>query len=280
MLQPWMIPDDLAPGDRRSLETDWRGFELHRIHSEKDPRFTAAFDALREEFGEKDELEQPEILAARLGWNPNSAHDGCSFLYELQLITLGEAFVGVRDHTAIVRPGCKAAVVHMSHNLVAPAFRRTGIAGWLRALPVQGARRCLSAAGAPTSAPICMVGEMEPADPEDAPRMIRLGAYEKAGYKKVDPGAVAYLQPDFRPPETIDSGGGPRPLRLDLLLRFVGAEERDSIPSGELHAILTSLYRMYAMSFRKEDMEPLWRSLAGMPIRSGAIRLLPPTFLQ
>jgi len=32
-LQPWMIPEHLAPGDAKSLEGDWAGMELHRITS-------------------------------------------------------------------------------------------------------------------------------------------------------------------------------------------------------------------------------------------------------
>lgn len=275
MLQPWMIPADLAPGDVKSAETDWSEFVLHDIRSIDDPMFRMAFDALWEEFGAKDELEPAVVLAERMKWNPTQLVNGCALLYQLLLVTRDGTFVGVRDHTAIVRPDFDTAVVHMSHNLVAPHARRSGIAGWLRALPVQTARSCLAAQG--RTGPIVLVGEMEPPDPADAARSIRLTAYEKAGYRMIDPSAVPYIQPDFRPAEEIDTTGGPRPLRLNLLVRIVGDESRDSLDGATVRGIATSLYRMYGAGFREKDMHPVWENLDRFPGSRETVRLIAPT---
>jgi hypothetical protein len=198
-------------------------------------------------------------------------------IYEMLMITrLGET-VGVRDHTAIVHPDFSLGVVHMSHNFVAVPFRRSGIAGWLRALPVQTARLALQAAGCPPDHPIALVAEMEAADPNDAARVTRLTAYEKAGYWKVDPSVVDYLQPDFRSPEQIDAAGGAEPLPLCLLVRRVGQEDSRTIRGREVREIAASLYRMYAIEFRKADMAPLFAALDGYPAPDQPIALVPPT---
>lgn len=274
-----MIPDDLAPGDAKCAGLDWSGYTLHRIREVDTPEFEVAFGALWAEFGAKNEMETAEVLAQRLRWNPTVLREGCALLYELLLITRDGAFVGVRDHTAIVRPGFGLAVVHMSHNLVAPAHRRSGIAGWLRALPAQTARTCLAAQNRDAPHPIALVGEMEPADSTDEARMIRLTAYEKAGYCKVDPSAVRYLQPDFRPPEEIDLDGTPRPVPLDLMVRLVGEEHRRTLPASAVRGIAESLYRMYSVEFRPSDMEPVWRNLENFPRGSTPIDLVAPTAL-
>jgi len=277
MLQPWMNAADLAPGDAKCAQLDWTGFELHRIRSRADSHFWTAFEALWREFGDHGEMEQADVIERRLRWAPQQSIHGCALLYELFLVTRGAEFVGVRDHTAIVRPDFSMAVVHMSHNLVAPDFRRTGIAGWLRALPAQTARGCLAAQRRPPTEPIALVAEMEPADPANAARTTRLTAYEKAGYKKIDPAAIAYLQPDFRSPDEIDARGGPRPLPLDLLVRLVGDEGRSALRADEVQGIVESLYRMYGVEFRSADMAVVWEHLAHFPRGDRPIALLPPT---
>ncbi|MCK9589309.1 MAG: hypothetical protein M0Q93_08100, partial [Terrimicrobiaceae bacterium] len=156
-VQPWMIPSDLAPGDAKSLQRDWSDLELHRIESIGDPRFDAAFGALWSEFGAIGEIEQAEILGLRMLWDPSQIIDGCSMRYRMMLVTADDRFAAVRDHTAIVLEDEPGAVVHLSHNLVAPEWRRTGLAGWLRALPITTARSVLSAQKRPVDAPITLV---------------------------------------------------------------------------------------------------------------------------
>lgn len=277
MLQTWMIPADLAPGDAKSLERDWSDVELHHIESVEESTFDTAFGALWAEFGAADEIEQPAVLARRMRWSGHSLQDGCALRYRMLMITSRGKFAAVRDHTAIVLAEKPGAVVHLSHNLVAPEWRRSGLAGWLRALPVQTARNCLAAQNRSTDEPIVLVGEMEHPDLANKASHIRLTAYEKAGYRKIDPSRINYLQPDFRPVEEIDLDGKPRPIPMLLLVRKVGREKEETISGAEVHTIVEALYRMYLTGFRPADMEPLFASLEDYPEPDQSIALLPPT---
>jgi hypothetical protein len=274
MLQTWMNPADLAPGDAKCVGRDWTGFELRRVRDTESEDFQTAYGALWAEFGAKHEMEAVDVLTRRLQWNPRELLNGRGLLYELLLVTKDGAFVGVRDHTAIVDPAHGMAIVHLSHNLVAPEWRRCGIAGWLRALPVSAARAALVAQGLPDTSPIYLVAEMEHADPADDARTTRLSAYGKAGYRKL--AGLPYLQPDFRAPEEIDVSGGPRPLSLSLLVREVGRESRTGLPSETVRHIAESLYRMYGAEFRDLDMACVWENFDRFP-HSGEIALVPPT---
>lgn len=276
MLQPWMNPSDLAPGDAKSLERDWADIALHRIESAEDPLFDMAFGALWAQFGAIGEVEQADVLAKRMLWDGGRLVNGCALRYRMMLLTSHGKFAAVRDHTAIVQEGKPAAVVHLSHNLVAPEWRRTGIAGWLRALPVQTARACLAAQNRPDDSPVYLVGEMEHLNPDDPASVVRLKAYEKAGYLKVDTRRVNYLQPDFRAAEEIDLSGGIKPIPMTLVIRRVGREKENFVTGAEVREIAEALYRMYATGFREQDMAPLFESINGYPPDEEAIPLVPP----
>ena len=276
-LQPWMRPEHLAPGDAKSLQGDWSGLELHTIRSTADPFFQTAFKALWEEFGAAGEMEQEEVIAERMKWNPSQMLEGAALLYAMQLITRNGEFVAVRDHTAILLENEPGAIVHLSHNLVAPAWRRSGIAGWLRALPVSTALEALAAAGRPIDAPVTLVGEMEHFNPESEATGIRLTAYEKAGYKMVDPSLVDYRQPDFRDPQIIDQENGPQPIPLCLMLRRIGKEHEEFISGAEVRQSVNALYKMYGQGFRKQDMQAVLETLKNYPPPHARIPLVRPT---
>ena len=276
-LQPWMRPEHLAPGDTKSLQGDWSGIELHEIRSTEDPFFKTAFDALWNEFGAAGEMEQADVIAARMQWHPSKPRDGTALLYAMQLVLRNGEFVAVRDQTAIVLENQPGAVVHLSHNLVAPQWRRSGIAGWMRALPVTTALEALAASGRPHNAPITLVGEMEHFHPAHPATEIRLTAYEKAGYKMVDPAFVDYRQPDFRDPRIIDRENGPRPLPLCLMLRRIGRENEEFASGAEIRLCVHALYKMYARGFRASDMQVVVDTLRHYPAPEAPIPLIPPT---
>jgi hypothetical protein len=253
---------DLAPGDTRSAALDFGSFEVHTIHSTRDEWFEPAYQALWDEFGAKGEMERRETLEARFRLAP-------SMVYEMVLVRKEGEMAAVRDHTII--PSAGEVVVHLSHNLVMLKFRRTGLAGWMRALPVVSARQ-LSFGDFVT-----LAGEMEYDDGKDPDRVIRLTAYEKAGFLKIDPSVVRYFQPDFRDPAVIDRGGGPRPLAFQLLVRRVGREEELAITGSEVRRIVQAIYRMYAAQFRPQDMADPLLSLASYPDEDEAVALIPPT---
>jgi GNAT superfamily N-acetyltransferase len=279
-LLPWMRPEHLAPGDTKSLQGDWSGLELHTIRSTEDPFFETAFGALWKEFGAAGEMEQASVIAERMKWHPSQILDGAALLYAMQLITLDGEFVAVRDHTAILLENEPGAIVHLSHNLVAPAWRRSGIAGWLRALPVSTALEALAAAGRSIDAPVTLVGEMEHFNPSHAATGIRLTAYEKAGYKMVDPELVDYWQPDFRDPQVIDQENGPKPIPLCLMLRRIGREHEEFVSSAEVRQSVNALYKMYGRGFRKRDMQVVFETLKNYPPPHTRIPLVPPTSVQ
>jgi hypothetical protein len=277
MLRDWMIPSDLAPGDLKSLEGDWSSMELHRVHSADDPDFDLAFGALWAEFGARSEVEQPTVLSRRLRWNGDRLVEDYALRYRLVLLKSHGKLAAVRDHTAIVRGGQEEAIVHLSHNFIAPEWRRSGLAGWLRALPIQSARNCLAEQGRSSASPIILVGEMKALDPADPASYTRLKAYEKAGYLLIDPRRVRYLQPDFREPDEIDLTGGARPLSLSLIIRRVGRESELTISGAEVLRIVEAIYRVYGETSRRCDMAPALASLERYPAPDEFIDLLPPT---
>ena len=272
-----MVPAHLAPGDTKSLEGDWSEIELHEIRSAADPFFGMAFGALWSEFGDKGEMEQAGVIADRLKWHPLHPRNGAALRYALVLLTHRGEFVAVRDHTVIILEDRPGAVVHLSHNLVAPEWRRSGIAGWMRAFPVSTALDCLAKLSRPADSPITLVGEMEHLDSSKPDTRVRLAAYEKAGFKMVDPGRVRYLQPDFRHPVEIDKSPGPVPVPLCLMLRRVAREEEAAVPGVEVLQVVHALYRMYGVAFRESDMKVVMESLSEYPEATDLIALRPPT---
>jgi hypothetical protein len=238
--------------------------------------FDLSYARLWEQFGASNEIETREVLARRLAWDASRPRDGFAMRYDLLLVRDHTgAFVATRDHTAIA--DAARVVVHLSHALGDPAWRRSGLAGWLRALPLQTARACLERGGLSSNVPITLCAEMEYPDGQDEGRAIRLRAYERAGYKKIDPAMIDYHQPDFRPSEVIDQSGGPVPLRLQLIVRRVGREYEDAVSAEEVRTIVQRFYSMYGQECRATDMAPLWAQLATYPAPDTRIALLPPT---
>src|ERR1051325_2553779 len=273
------LASDLAPGDAKSAALDSPTFNVVHIDRPDHPLFGDVYNLLWREFAAKHELEPCDVLVRRFAWHPARPHEGCALLYDLLAVLRGGEIVGVRDHTAIVPLDAPKphAVVHLSHVLVVPEFRRSGLAGWLRALPIQTARECLRLAGWPASVPIALAAEMDHPRADAPDTLIRLRAYEKAGFRKFDPELVPYLQPDFRPAHVIDSSGGPRPLPFALTVRRVGREQEHAVPAAEARAVAGALYRMYGATFRREDMAPVCENLNRFPPSGETVRLLPPT---
>ena len=260
------LPSDLAPGDSKSAGLDVSAFRFDRIRRIDDPLFDIAHAQLWAEFGAKNEMERRETLALRFGLAPR-------LLYEMILVRRDGEFIGARDHTAIMSRDGAQVVVHLSHNLLAPAARRTGLAGWMRAFPIQTAREFCDG----KNAPITLIAEMEYDDGIDPQRAIRLRAYEKAGFVKIDPRLADYHQPDVRAPAAIDSTGGAHPVRFQLLIRRVGREGERTIRGAEIRTLVQSIYGIYGAQFRPQDMAHPLLDLARLPADDAVVALLPPT---
>jgi GNAT superfamily N-acetyltransferase len=278
-LPHFCAPESLAPGDSRALQGDWSALELHNIGGVADPCFDLAYRYLWDEFGASHEIEQRDVLARRFRWDIDTTRDGCRLEYQMLLFTVHGQFAAARDHTLIVPDDENIeAIVHLSHVLIHPLWRRTGLGGWTRALPLTFARECLAKLDQ-SDRPITLLAEMEPpaGGPGAMPRMVRLSAYEKAGFLKPDPALINYLQPDFRPTETIDASGGPEPLPFHLVMRRVGRDTETEITGRELREMVQTLYTMYAAEFRSQDMGPCYASLKDYPCDNERVPLLPPT---
>jgi len=275
MLASWMDPSLLAPGDDPHSDRDWSAWELHSIRLAGDDWFETAYQALWNEFSGAHEMESREVIARRLDRGGDYPSADWRLTYELCAVSEGPVLAAVRDHTVMLpereEPGGYAAVVHLSHNLVLPDWRRTGLAGWMRALPVASARRLTGG----KSGRVLLLAEMEYVRDEEPATAIRLKAYQKAGFRKVDPSLVHYLQPDFRDAKEIDRTGV-QPIPLTLVLMQAGVEPLTEISGRDLRVAVQALYAMYAAEFREVDMEPCRASLKSYPEDSEIIRLLPP----
>jgi GNAT superfamily N-acetyltransferase len=278
------IQTDLAPGDHRASRLDVSALELQAVHGSDDPAFAPAYRFLAEKFGQTGALESVDVLAQRFAWPCHAQADGWTLKYELLSISDGAGNIAaVRDHTAAVPPanGSEApqVIVHLSHVLVAEHWRRSGLGGWLRALPLQAAQECLRASGCEAeTATITLVAEMEAAPAAAHERPASLLAYEKAGFRKLDPARVPYAQPDFRAPAEIDRTGGPRPLPFSLVIRQVGREDQTHVSGAQARSLARGLYRIYRDGCRALDLAPL---LAGIendyPKPGERVALVPPS---
>jgi GNAT superfamily N-acetyltransferase len=254
---------DLAPGDRGSLDADWDGYSVVRIDSASHPLFADTYDRLWREFGERGEMERRDVIVDRLAWDPRRPFVDQALLYEMIVVRHGDRTVAVRDHSVVVpvqtfleEPG--EIVVHLSHVLVEPDMRGRGLASWLRAIPVETARRAFSIAKDATPSvaampPVTLVAEMETsAEDMDAVRR-RLRSYARAGFRMVSPSLVTYYQPDFRAAEEI-AASSPRPLEMFLVMRRVGREHENTIHRRDLSAIAMALHSMFAVHVRADHL--------------------------
>jgi len=281
---PELIAEDLAPGDSGSLRVDWSRLRIERIRSPEHPLFARVYDRLWAEFGDLGEMETRDVIVDRLAWDPRRPVGDHALLYEMLAVVDGDEIVGVRDHTAIVpnlararaEPAAARVVVHLSHVIVEPPFRGGGLAGWFRALPVQAARECFEAVAsrAPRAKQIALVAEMEHPEERNPRVTARLRSYERAGFRKIDPTVVRYVQPDFRSPQEIDATSV-QPLPLVLVVRRVGRETEESLPGDEVRAIVEALYGMFGVHAAERHMQPLRAVVEALP-HTEPVALQPP----
>ncbi|HNX05516.1 MAG TPA: hypothetical protein PKI32_08435 [Opitutales bacterium] len=276
----FIAKEDLAPGDSSPHPALPRGLKLHVVESPADPLFETAYKLLDEEFGAKGEMETREVIKARMSWNPAKPQNGCGMLYNLMLVMVGDEIAAIRDHTAIMRADYEEVVVHLSHVLVVPKWRRKGLAAILRTIPIITARKCATLLGKP-EAPVTLFCEMEPIDLTIPANKIRRISYEQAGFLALG-SRLGYMQPDFRTFEAIDADPtGPKPILFDILLRRVGRERKLSVGAEFVIADIELIYAMYAVGFRAKDMEPCTRWLEGFKKRTEtSYHLYKPTLVK
>ena len=274
-----LLPSDLAPGDQRSAGFSWEALRIIEASHADDPDFERLYQLLEAEFGAKNEIETRAVLRERLAWQIQEAHDDIHLRYHLLGIEMDGHIVAVRDHIVMVQthpvPG---TTVLLSHALVLPEMRRTGLAGWLRAFPLHDVRECHRKLHLTNPPPPNLIAEMEPlSSPEQLPR---LKAYARAGFRRVQPEIIPYHQPDFRPFAEIDASGGPQPLPFWLMIRRIGREDEVLCRSSEIRSSVRHFYTMYGQIFRRKDMASLWQALDNYPPCETDIPLEDISFLE
>jgi GNAT superfamily N-acetyltransferase len=253
--EPLIALEDVSPFERKDKVEDALGrFTLAEAKSLAD--FEAGYSALLGEFGPTGEIERRETLEAWFAAGSLSAPNApIRASYHLVLARDREGqLAGVRDCFVTVDARAGRCVVLLSHTLVLPAHRRTGLAALLRTVPASLARRALRDAGV-ASGEVLLAAEMEMVAPEDPASVVRLLAYGRAGFHVVPPEALPYAQPDFRDLDAL--GVEPVPLPFLAVVRQVGDESRMTLSRERALAIIHHLQAVHICHCRPGDLVPI-----------------------
>ncbi|WP_437755890.1 hypothetical protein [Sorangium sp. So ce1389] len=244
----------------------------------------AAFDegyrALDGFFGPKGELERHEVLAAWLAGVHTDPAAPVVMTYHMLIARDAEGrFAGVRDCYTTLDRTARRCVALLSHALVLPEHRRSGLAALLRAAPVALARRALAeaglggagdagtatagggAGGGAQNTEVLLAAEMEAVDPDDRDTAVRLFAYGRAGFSVIPPAVLPYAQPDFR--DTAALGVTPIPLPLMAVVRQVGEEERGDISRDGAASFLRHYQAAHAREVDPAHLVPIRENALG-----------------
>lgn len=221
--------------------------------------FDVGYRALDAVFGPRGENERREVLET---WftGPRSPPEGwparVRVSYHLVLardLERGGELAGVRDAFVVLDAPARRCVSLLSHVLVLPPYRRSGLAALLRAAPIGLCRRAAAEAGLdPAAVEITLFGEMEPVAPEEPDTVVRLLAYGRAGFWVIPPAIFPYLQPDFR--DLAALGAEAQPLPLLAVVRQVGDEARPDLPRARAEACLRHIHAIHACDNRPADI--------------------------
>ena len=227
-------------------------YTLSLVRSAEDPDFEIAYGLLDGEFGAKGELETRAAIEGYLRADPTHASAGqAGYWLVLARDERGEV-AGVRDCHASVDSEGRFVVVFLSHVLVMPAFRGSGLGSVMRAVPASLGRA--AAEGARMERPeIMLAAEMEPAVLGAADTLVRLIAYGRGGFSIIDPRALPYCQPDYREHRAIDLDRA-RPVPLLAVVRRLGREDEATIPKAMAAAFVEHLYRIVGSHCRASDL--------------------------
>ncbi|HTN85051.1 MAG TPA: hypothetical protein VL242_15235 [Sorangium sp.] len=266
-------PRDVCPGEGpEKVARALAQFSVDEVQG--DAAFDEGYRALEAFFGPKGEIERREVLAAWLAGEHTDPGAPISATYHMLLARSVDddgRLAGARDCFVTLDRAARRCVVLLSHALVLPDFRRTGLGALLRAAPVALARRALREAGlgegrspgqasaggeeaeanaggeaeaSAAGAEILLAAEMEAVDPDDRDTAVRLFAYGRAGFAAIPPAVLPYAQPDFR--DTAALGVTPVPVPLVAVVRQVGAEERADISRAGAASFLRHYQAVHA----------------------------------
>ena len=263
-------PGDVAPSERARVEAVLRRVTLAEIRDPEAPAFQDVFDLLDAFFGPSGEMETREALADFVRTRQLEYALGLSGTYHLIGAWHEGALVAARDCYVDVDAATGVCVVALAHVFVTPAWRRTGLASALRALPSTLARAVLMERfGAPR--PTLVVAEMEPADDADPGTRLRLCAYGRSGFAVLDPKRLPYSQPEFRDlPEACHTG-----IPLLMLMRVTSAFA-DGVPAAMAESLPRLFYAAHRLHTPASRVDPSEAHVLGVLRQSDApVSLLP-----
>ncbi|KYG11235.1 hypothetical protein BE21_57960 [Sorangium cellulosum] len=250
-------PRDVRPGEGpEKVARALARFSV--VEARDDAAFDEGYRALDEVFGPKGEIERREVLAAWFAGQHTDPAAPIEARYHMLLARSADdgRLAGVRDGYVTLDRAARRCVMLLSHALVLPAYRRSGLAALLRAAPVALARRALEGAGlGGSSAEVMLAAEMEAVDPDDRDTVVRLIAYGRAGFAIVPPAVLPYAQPDFR--DLAALGAAPVPLPLLAVVRQVGEEGRDDIPRARAESFLRHYQAVHAAEVSQGELAPI-----------------------
>jgi GNAT superfamily N-acetyltransferase len=264
-----LTADDLAPGDAKGQGALGR-FTMSLVTADGSD-FEQAYALLDGEFGAKGELERRETLLGYL------SRETATYGYRLVLARDAEGKVAaVRDCHISIDPGAHTVVVYLSHVLVLPPYRRSGLGSLMREVPAALARRAMAGAKLEPPVDLLLAAEMEPVAEGAVDTVTRLVAYGRAGFKVIDPSYLPYCQADYREHARIDADR-PRPLPLLPVVRWVGHETAREIPRSLAAAYVEHLYRIIGVHCREQDLAlPRAHAMDTLARHPGPVPLLPP----
>jgi GNAT superfamily N-acetyltransferase len=240
---------------------DLDAIDVERIDAPGHARFDEAYRTLANYFGPRRQLEGPDILRRRLGTQPLVLTRGWTAQYELLILSRNGRIIGVRDHVFFTgRHAAEQTPIYQAHIFVVPEWRGTGVAAWLRALPLisaswwqlQGRLRLVNPS---------LVAEIDrPRGPhDDAAHALR--GYLRAGYGML-PAGIDYLQPDVPDDLTSDASDTCTATPMHLAFRFVGRESSEPRTGEAIARCVEALYSLHEAEFPHQDLEALWRLVA------------------
>jgi 4-aminobutyrate aminotransferase/(S)-3-amino-2-methylpropionate transaminase len=229
-----------------------------------DAEFDLAFATLSAQFSAAGELEPREVL--RAWWcGELQAATAIHVRYHLALAWQGDQLAGVRDHFSTVDRRTGRAMAFLSHALVLPPWRRSGLGTLLRALPLADVQAEAAVVGT-TPQEVTLLTEMELPANDDTDSLVRLNAYARSGFRVLAPWRAPYAQPDFRAP----SEWPPCPVPMLLAVRQVGEENRVSLAPARLRTLLDHLAALHGATIEPGQLrvirQRLWRQAGDEPV--------------
>jgi hypothetical protein len=226
---------DVPALDREKAESALTRLRLQHVTDAEGAAFDAVYRLLDAFFGPRGEMEERSAIAHFVRQPVIPFGPGMEGVYHLVAAWDGEELVGARDCYVDIDQENGVCVVALSHSLVVPSWRRTGLAAVLRALPATIARRVVAErVGRPLPTIVC--AEMEAVDPAIPESVVRLVAYGRSGFRVLDPARFRYSQPEFRTLDAAEHTGIP----LLGVVRPVGMES-DTLP----HALAAAWPRLF-----------------------------------